>query len=272
MPAVRRLLPFLAAPAILFAARDASAFRPFDGTDADVAGLGEFELELGPVSFLAEGNTHYLIAPGGVLNFGIAHRLELVIDFKTVEGLDYVPGQDGVRLLDDDVLLKYVIREGALQGKTGLSIAEEAGPLTPNINGQKSFGASANTIVTYVWSSGAVHFNNQFELSRAQNFDFFSSVILEGNKKLPVRPVAEFFFEKEWNVEEKYSALVGGIWEVSHALQLDLALRVAREADLPVEELRLGFTWTIPLFGGAEEEDAEKKKASFLSTHALPPR
>ncbi len=35
----------LAAPAL--------AYRPFDSTDADVAGPGEFELELGPVAAAA---------------------------------------------------------------------------------------------------------------------------------------------------------------------------------------------------------------------------
>ncbi len=31
------------------------AYRPFDGTDADVARVGEFELELGPVNWYSPG-------------------------------------------------------------------------------------------------------------------------------------------------------------------------------------------------------------------------
>jgi hypothetical protein len=41
---------------------DAHAYRPFDGTDAAVAGPKEFELEFGPVHYLREGADKGIIA------------------------------------------------------------------------------------------------------------------------------------------------------------------------------------------------------------------
>jgi hypothetical protein len=52
-------------------ASSAWAYRPFDGTDADVAGLGDFELELGPVHWYSQNGSHYVIAPATVLNLAL---------------------------------------------------------------------------------------------------------------------------------------------------------------------------------------------------------
>jgi hypothetical protein len=53
----------LAAGAIgVTATRDAGAYRPFDGTDAAVAEVGEFELEYGPAQLSGEGKNYYFIA------------------------------------------------------------------------------------------------------------------------------------------------------------------------------------------------------------------
>jgi hypothetical protein len=249
---------------VLFSTREARAYRPFDGTDADVAGVGEFELELGPVHYFGTRDAHYLIAPATVLNLGLVKNLELVVDFKNFVALDKVPNEDPVRLLDTDVFLKYLLREGTLQGKTGWGFAIEAGPLTPNINGQNSFGASLNTILSYEWPSTTVHFNNQIQYTRAQNIDLFSSVILEGSKSHALRPVAEFFFEHEFNLETKYSALFGGIWELSHEFQLDAGWRMASEAGEPVTEIRLGFTWTLPIWAPKETEPSAGKTARLF--------
>src|SRR5262245_66454320 len=46
------------------------AYRPFDGTDASVADLGEFETEFQPAGALWEGSQTTLIAPDLVFNFG----------------------------------------------------------------------------------------------------------------------------------------------------------------------------------------------------------
>jgi len=48
---------------VLTGVSSAHAYRPFDGTDADVAELGEFELELGPAHVLREGGRTFVTTP-----------------------------------------------------------------------------------------------------------------------------------------------------------------------------------------------------------------
>jgi hypothetical protein len=54
------------------------AYRPFDGTDAAVADVGEVEIELQPVGAMRAGSTTKGISDS-VLNFGFADRWELVL-------------------------------------------------------------------------------------------------------------------------------------------------------------------------------------------------
>src|SRR5947207_791242 len=107
-------------------ASPAFAYRPFDGTDGDVADVGEFELEMGPAHFLSSPEGRYIVAPATVLNLGVARGLELVVDFKDFVGLQSVAGQPRMRLLDTDIFLKGILRRGTLQGESGVSIALEA--------------------------------------------------------------------------------------------------------------------------------------------------
>lgn len=105
----RALLLTFVSPVVLAlgtVAPDALAYRPFDGTDADVAETGSFELELGPVHWYSQSNRHYLIAPATVLNFGFMPRFELVVDFQNFVGLDTPAGQPRDQLLDTDVFTK----------------------------------------------------------------------------------------------------------------------------------------------------------------------
>src|SRR5271155_5832517 len=80
---------------------NAWAYRPFDGTDADVAETGKFELELGPVHYYEQAGSPYLITPATVLNLGIFPRWELVVDFQNYVALDRQAPAD--QLLDTDV-------------------------------------------------------------------------------------------------------------------------------------------------------------------------
>ena len=233
--------------ALLMASPEAAAYRPFDGTDAAVAGVGEFELELGPAHFYGRGRNNYLIAPATVLNLGLVKDLELVVDFKQFVALQQVPTESQVRLLDTDILLKKVLRRGSLQDADGASVAIEGGFLTPEIQGDRSFGAQADVITSYRWCGQRVHFNEQAAFSRSQNLDLFSSIILEGPDDLLVRPVAEVYVEHEFGKGSRYSGLVGAIWTASESFTLDLGLRVARIDAQRVAEVRLGFTWALPI-------------------------
>jgi hypothetical protein len=247
----------LAAAVALFASR-AHAYRPFDGTDGDVAELGAFELELGPAHFYQQGAARYVLAPATVLNFGIFKDTELVIDFEDFLANNPLPGDARAALLNTDVLVKHVFREGVLQGKSGLSVAVEAGPLTPEINGTNAFGASANLLVSYRWGWGTVHFNEWPSYTRDHNLDLYSGVILEGPAAWVVRPVSEVYVEKEFNGDLTESVLVGAIWEVRESFQVDAALREARVGDQDATEVRFGFTWSLPMWHPIEGTQARE--------------
>lgn len=230
-------------------ARTASAYRPFDGTDADVAEEGEFELELGPAHYYRAGSDSFLIAPAAVLNFGILPRVELVFDVKDfVAQRHFGPGSRAA-LLGTDVLLKWLVREGELQGKSGLSLAFEGGVLTPELGGVSGYGAELTAILSQRWPALTLHFNEQVGLSREHELDLFSSLIAEGPAAWPVRPVSELFVERASVGPLARSLLFGFIWPAASNLGLDSGLRVARENAQRVLEVRLGFTWAIALFG-----------------------
>src|SRR5271169_266512 len=58
-------------------ATPAVAYRPFDGTDAAVAGVGEVEIEFQPVGALRAGATSAVSE--AIFNYGFAERWELVL-------------------------------------------------------------------------------------------------------------------------------------------------------------------------------------------------
>src|SRR5205823_8949391 len=228
-------------------ASPAFAYRPFDGTDGDVADVGEFELEMGPAQFLSSPEGRYLMAPATVLNLGVARGLELVVDFKDVVGLQSVVGQPRMRLLDTDIFLKGVLRRGTLQGETGVSIALEAGPLLPEIGGTKGFGAQANLITSYRWNPLSLHLNTSAALTRDHQWDGLVSLILEGPRDWTLRPVAEIYTEHQFGNGTAYSALAGAIWQVRDRLALDAAVRYAAQPGNAVE-VRFGITWGVALW------------------------
>jgi len=245
-----RLSSALGALGVAFTiARTASAYRPFDGTDADVAEDGQFELELGPAHYYRAGSDAFLIAPAAVLNFGILPRTELVLDVKDFVAQRHSGPGSRAALLGTDVLLKCVVREGELQGKSGLSVAIEGGVLTPELGGNPGYGAELTAIVSKRWPALALHFNEQVGLSREHELDLFSGLIAEGPRAWPVRPVSEVFVERAGTGPLARSLLLGLIWPAAPNLGLDSGLRVARENAEHVLEVRLGFTWAIDLFG-----------------------
>jgi hypothetical protein len=225
--------------------RDAHAYRPFDGIDVDVAEVGIFELELGPAQLYVERGERYLIAPSSVLNYGILRNLELVVDFKSFVGLEPIANQSRVRLLDDDVQVKWLLRRGTLQDESGPSIAIEAGPLLPEAGGDTGFGAQANLIISYRARFGTVHANGQLARGRDASIDLFTSAIVEGPPALAVRPVAEVFFERNIGHGTTYSALLGAIWPKSETFSLDAGARIAESAGARTYEVRVGFTWAL---------------------------
>jgi len=244
----------IAIAAMTTSASTAHAYRPFDGTDADVTELGTFELEIGPVHWYSQDESHYLIAPATVLNFGYAKGWELVVDFQNLVGLERVPGTSQDKLLDTDILSKVVLVPGALQNVgRGPSVALELGPLLPNLGGgENGFGASCNVIVSERWRGVTVHLNSWVELTRGNlHADWFEGVIVEGDADKSVRPVSEWFVERELiSTMTTFSALVGGIWRAREGLDLDVGLREASVGGERASEVRLGLTWTLGIWNG----------------------
>src|SRR5215467_7832442 len=117
------LLAMLASPAF--------AYRPFDSTDADVAGPGEFELELGPLGWLRRGDDKFRVAPAVVANFGLPWRSELVLQGERQVALDPAAGEASSSIVDNGLFIKTVMRVGALQDASGPSVAAEYGFLLP---------------------------------------------------------------------------------------------------------------------------------------------
>jgi hypothetical protein len=241
---LKPLVVALGLSALLAAAPRAYAYRPFDGTDADVAEKGTIELELGPVGYYARASHHYLVAPATVFNYGLVDRVELVL-----QGFDFIDidrGSPGprARLLETGLFAKVVLRKGCLQHMSGVSVATEIGPLLPTVNDQTTVGAAVGGIATQCWGDVfAAHYNVAANYSLAHNVDLFGGAIFEGPASLRVRPVAEFFVEHEFNVATTYSALVGAIWRAHDAVDLDVGLRAARINSDGGGEVRLGLTW-----------------------------
>ncbi len=221
-------------------ADEAHAYRPFDGTDADVSQFGEVELELGPVGYLRAGHTSYVVAPGFVGNFGFLPRWELVVEAQDLIGT----ATGSTRVVDTGCFLKHVLREGTLQGKTGLSIAMEVGALLPTINDVPGAGVYLAFIASHVWPELTVHLN--LELARARDGlgDALIGGIFEGTARRRIRPVAELYVESHAGVTTP-SALVGFIWRANEHFAFDAATRLARTGDAPTFELRAGLTWTF---------------------------
>jgi len=174
----------------------AQAYRPFDGTDAAVAAPGETEVELGPVEYLREGSERALFAPNIRLNYGFAPGWEAVLEGKLAHGL--TDGASGTRLVGNGAFLKGILREGSLQEKPGPSVATEFGILLPGIHDERGAGVSVAGIVSQQWRWMTVHFNAAAALTREQHADIFVDVIVEGPHDWAVRPVAEFFHERDF--------------------------------------------------------------------------
>ena len=226
---------------VLFAASPAAAYRPFDGTDAAVADVGEVEIELQPMGAMHAGSTTKPISDS-VLNFGFADRWELV-----VQGTAQPPLEGGGPLsVPDATFLKYVVQPGVLQDKKGPSMAMEFGPLWPDVGGS-GIGFSWSGIVSQRWEWGTVHFNVETNLTPDQHGELFFDAIIEGPSKWKVRPVFEIYSDSVITQSQTFSGLVGAIWQVNDKLSFDAAVRYASVDGRPVSELRLGMTFGFPL-------------------------
>jgi len=202
------------------------AYRPFDGTDAAVAAPGEVEIELQPAGRLRETGSTTLVAPAAVFNYGLSEGWEAVFQGQ---GQTPLSPSGPTSLTSAGAFLKHVLQPGSLQDKTGPSVATEFGMLLPNSTGSSGVGASLAGIVSQRWDWGTIHLNAETALTRDHHGDVFLGGIVEGPSNWSIRPVAEFFYEKEFGQSETISGLVGLIWRVRDNLSFDVGLRHAHE-------------------------------------------
>lgn len=228
-------------------ATSASAYRPFEGTDADVVRPQSVEIELQPAGMLREGSQSTFIAPATVLNIGLVQGWEAVFEGRGQFPLSSSDEGVGPSLVGVGAFLKGVSRPGSLQDQPGPSIATEFGVLLPGINAESGFGASIAGIVSQQWDWGTVHFNAATALTREHRADVFVSTIIEGPHKWTVRPVAEVFYEEEFGLSRTVSGLVGAIWQVKDDLSFDIGIRHAVTNGHAVNELKVGMTFSFPL-------------------------
>jgi hypothetical protein len=221
------------------------AYRPFDGTDAAVAGPGEFEVELGPAQYVREGAERTLIAPAVTLNYGVADRWEFVVEGQTAHG--HSAASKRTSLVGNAALLKGVLREGGLQDKPGPSVATEFGLLLPGINDEPGVGGTMAGIVSQQWPWFAVHLNLSGAVTREQHGDLFASIIVEGPRDWAVRPVAEVLHEHDFGRVRTTTGLVGAIWQVRESLAVDVGFRAGRVNDHTTNEIRAGLTFSLPM-------------------------
>jgi len=225
---------------------EALAYRPFVGTDAAVADLGELETEFGPAEPMRAGSQRVLTTAETVFNLGIAEGWEAVLQGQVVTL--FCPGPGQTSLLGNEFSLKNIVRQGVLQEKDGPSIAVEFGPLLPGVNGEPGIGATWGGIVSNRWGWLTAHLNAAATVTRSHHGDAFFGTIFEGPWDWSVRPVAEVFYEREWGGAETVSGLIGAIWQVSDKLAFDIALRDARASGHTASELRAGVTFGLPLW------------------------
>jgi hypothetical protein len=228
--------------------QSALAYRPFDGTDADVAGPGEVEIELGPAGYLHEGSDKFLIAPAIVANFGIKGDSEIVLEGRLSTPLGNDSGSQSV-LGDTALSLKQVHRRGSLQEESGLSVASECSVLLPEVHGESGTGFGCLGIASQRWAATTVHVNGGLFMDREHNWEKLLGVIVEGPFEWKVRPVMELLAERINDGSRTNSALAGVIWRTGESLAFDFGIRVARVDDQDVYEVRAGLTWGFSING-----------------------
>lgn len=216
------------------------AYRPFDSTDAAVAGKGAFEVELSPLSYRHNDDGTAWISPSARLNYGFAEDWEAVL-----EGQAEHFSNMRSRLTEAQFDLKGVLREGSLQEKEGWSLATEFSVLLPGINADDGGGFQLTGIASQRWEWGTIHFNIAAELTRDQRLGTFAGLIVEGPDAWTVRPVAELNYTREFSTDEETSVLLGAIWKVRDKLALDLGFRHAWVNSRPDEQIRTGLTFVL---------------------------
>lgn len=226
---------------------NAFAFRPFDSTDAGVVQPGELEIEWGTLTLEHQsGDTAYIL-PDLVFNVGVSPRTEIIGEFV----VERTP-EDQWEVGDAGAFVKTVWSEGVLQGKTGVSLATEAGLLMPGTPAdQEGVGVEGIAIASVRFSSLTVHFNAGGGVTRDDADPFALGGIIA---EYPLRENLQLVSEINGEVvlgkdQDEASWLVGVIWSPSHITgDLDLGIRRGLTSEASDWSVTVGASLSFQLF------------------------
>jgi hypothetical protein len=214
------------------------AYRPFVSTDAAVADPKEIEIELGYFNLDRTNRENTISTSHVVLNYGVAKNLELVTEFS----LQVSPE---VEVIDPNVSLKGVLKEGVLQDKPGVSVAVEAGPLLPStLPREHRVGFEAIGIVSGKLALVTLHLNG----GGGSRPDRAAIRYLGCHRRAaaPFEASARRRGQGESTQGERpnNSALLGLIWQpTAKNLSLDIGVRHGISRAAPDWQFTLGLTF-----------------------------
>ena len=220
----------------------AHAFRPFEGTDAQVAPPRALETELQPMGYERIGSERTLVTPELVLNYGAGSGWEFIAEARRLMLMNPEGGKAKPEIEDDGISVKRVLRNGVLQSATGPSVATEAEFALPTTT-ERGAGVSLTLIVSQEWRALTFHVNGSIADTRAHEFGRFASVIAQWEHEgWSVKPIAELSIEREGDQTTRQSALAGILWEPRAGLTIDAGVRTGYAEEHEIE-LRSGLTW-----------------------------
>ncbi len=206
-----------------FPASRAWGYRPFVSTDAAVVDPHEVEIELGYFTLERVKRENTFTIPSLVLNYGLLTNIELVGELRVQQS----PTQT-IDVVDPGLFVKTVLKEGILQGKDGISVAIEAGPLLPStVPGERRFGFEGIGILSGRLPPFTYHVNLGGGVQRAGGEPVaIWGVIGEWPVVPTVRVVGEINGEKARRESAHHTALLGVLWRPFSAnLVLDAGIR-----------------------------------------------
>ena len=261
MPTERRIgrrSVALVLAAVLFAPGPALAYRPFDGTDADVAEAKTVEVEVAPAEVLSQEGSHAFRAPSLALSFGLGGGYELGLDGANVVTPHPEPGEPRMQFIDAAVALKKLVRGGTLQEKHGPSVATEFELEFPG-RGQSHLGSELRGILSTAGPPGVVHLQAALERTPEGLNTATGGFIIESAERNGLHAAAELGIEAERAGLPTESALLALVFVAHEGLMLDLGVDFSRSGDEHATELRAGFTRQI----GAAATERVRNWAKF---------
>jgi hypothetical protein len=237
----RRVASSAAIATLVLLPASADAYRPFISTDADTAAYRTIELELGFFGLQRQdGGTHGQ-TPQAVFNYGFRPGFEAVGQLD----LDEPPG-GGARVLDAELSVKNVLRQGVLQDKPGPSVAMESLLLLPGAAGedQPRVGWEESLILSHKLGDFTCHWNASLGLDQTATLPLGEWGLIGEHPLVDgVRAVGELAGEAVNTLTPENSGLLGLIWSSGwRDADFDLGVRRGLSAAAPLWSVVAGIS------------------------------